>query len=183
MINRRLVWYLESHNLLTHVQGGFRSRCITIDHLVRFETFCREAFIYNQDLVSDILETPSYFVLPPWCIKPPNIVLDLVHLKKDCTDASVYQQIFMEIRDRYRDYIPVNTDGSWDGNYVAHATVYPSIFTAENWAIIKAVEEIKHSGNEISIYFPLSWSMLLLSEALLHSIIASYKNVFVPAKS
>ena len=20
---------------------------------------------------SDILETPSYFVLPPWCIKPP----------------------------------------------------------------------------------------------------------------
>ena len=45
----------------------------------------------------DILETPSYFVLPPWCIKPPKIVLDLVHLKKDCTDASVYQQLFMEI--------------------------------------------------------------------------------------
>ena len=32
---------------------------------------------------SDILETPSYFVLPPWCMKPPKIVLDLVHLKKD----------------------------------------------------------------------------------------------------
>ena len=32
---------------------------------------------------SDILETPSYFTLPPWCIKPPKIVLDLVHLKKD----------------------------------------------------------------------------------------------------
>ena len=31
---------------------------------------------------SDILETPSYFILPPWCIKPPKIVLDLVHLKK-----------------------------------------------------------------------------------------------------
>ena len=30
--------------------------------------------------VSDILETPSYFVLPPWCIKPPKLVLDLVHL-------------------------------------------------------------------------------------------------------
>ena len=30
---------------------------------------------------SDILETPSYFILPPWCIKPPKIVLDLVHLK------------------------------------------------------------------------------------------------------
>ena len=30
--------------------------------------------------LSDILETPSYFILPPWCIKPPKIVLDLVHL-------------------------------------------------------------------------------------------------------
>ena len=46
---------------------------------------------------SDILETLSYFVLPLWCIKPPKIVLDLVHLKKDRTDASVYQQLFMEI--------------------------------------------------------------------------------------
>ena len=32
---------------------------------------------------SDILETPSYFTLPPWCIKPPKIVLDLVRLKKN----------------------------------------------------------------------------------------------------
>ena len=66
--------------------------------------------------LSDISETPSYFTLPPWCIKPPNIVLDLVHLKKDQTDASIYQQLFMEIRDRYRDDIPVYTDGSRDGN-------------------------------------------------------------------
>ena len=55
--------------------------------------------------LSDILETPSYFIAPPWCIKPRKIVLDLVHLKKDRTDASIYQQLFMEIRDRYRDYI------------------------------------------------------------------------------
>ena len=112
---------------------------------------------FNIEL-SDILETPSYFILPPWCIKPPNIVLDLVHLKKDRTDASIYQQLFMEIRDRYRDYIPVYTDGSRDGNAVACATVFPSntvismrlpdsasVFTAEVWAIIKALEQIKDS--------------------------------------
>ena len=52
MINRRLVWYLESHKLLTNVQRGFRSKRSTVNHLVRFETFCREAFIHNQDLVS-----------------------------------------------------------------------------------------------------------------------------------
>ena len=38
MINRRLVWYLESHNLLINVHCGCRSRCSTIHHLVRFET-------------------------------------------------------------------------------------------------------------------------------------------------
>ena len=47
MINRRLVWYLESHNLLTNVECGFTSRRSTIEHLVRFETF-----IHNQHLVS-----------------------------------------------------------------------------------------------------------------------------------
>ena len=64
----------------------------------------------------------------------------------------------MEIRDRYRDYIPVYTDGSQDGNSAACTTVFPSntvvsmrlsdsasIFTAEIWAIIKDIEEIKYS--------------------------------------
>ena len=46
-------------------------------------------------------------MLPPWCVKPPKIVLDLVHVMKDRTDASVYKQLFMAIRERYRDYIPV----------------------------------------------------------------------------
>ena len=85
-------------------------------------------------------------------------MLDLVHLKKDRTDASVYQQLFMEIRDRYRDHIPVYTDGSRDGNSVACVTVFPSdnvismrlpdlasVFTAEVWAIIKALEQMKDS--------------------------------------
>ena len=32
----------------------------------------------------------------------------------------------MEIRDRYCDYIPVNTDGLRHGNFVACATAFPS---------------------------------------------------------
>ena len=39
---------------------------------------------------SHILESPLYFVLPSWCIKLLNIVLNLMHLKKDRIDASVY---------------------------------------------------------------------------------------------
>ena len=123
--------------------------------------------------LSDILETPSYFISPPWCIKPPKIVLELVHLKNDRTDASIYQQLFMEIRDRYRDYILVYTDGSQDGNVVACATVFPSntviymrlpdsasVFTAEVWAIIKALEQIKDSNASKYIVFTDSLSCL-----------------------
>ena len=82
---------------------------------------------------------------------------------------SIYQQLFMEIRDRYRDHIPVYTDGSRDGNAVACATVFPSntvismrlpdsasVFTAEVWAIIKALEQIKISTASKYIVFRVS---------------------------
>ena len=52
MINNRLVWYLEKHKLLSSVQCGFRRNCSTTDHLVRFETFVREAFIQWQHAVA-----------------------------------------------------------------------------------------------------------------------------------
>ena len=74
----------------------------------------------------DIMETPSYFILPPWYIKPPTILFDLVHLKKNHTDALVYKQHFLEIKNNYSDFIHVYTDGSRDGNAVASATVFPS---------------------------------------------------------
>ena len=74
-------------------------------------------------------------------------------------DASIFEPPFLEIRDRYRDHIPVYTDGSRDGNSVACATVFPSdtefsmrlpdsasIFTAEIWAINKALDEIKNAS-------------------------------------
>ena len=64
-------------------------------------------------------------MLPPWYIKPPKIVLNLVHLKKDHIDAYIYQKLLSEILERYRDYISVNTDGSRDRNFVAYAAVFP----------------------------------------------------------
>ena len=85
----------------------------------------------------------------------------------------VYQQLFMKIRARYRDHIPVNTDGSRDGNSVACDTVFPSdtvismrlpesasIFTAEVWAVIKAPEQIKDSVVSKYIIFTDSLSSL-----------------------
>ena len=52
MINDRFVWYLESNNILTNIQCGFRKRRSTLDHLVRLESFIRDAFLNKQEVVS-----------------------------------------------------------------------------------------------------------------------------------
>ena len=52
MVNERLVWYLEKNGLLAKQQCGYRAGRCTTDHLVRLETFVRDAFIKNQHLVA-----------------------------------------------------------------------------------------------------------------------------------
>ena len=52
MINRQLVWYLESNNLITKVQSGFRAKRSTNDNLVRMETFICDAFIKREHIVA-----------------------------------------------------------------------------------------------------------------------------------
>ena len=52
MVNRRLVWFIESNNLFTNFQCGFRSRISTMDHVVRLQTSIREAIIQKQHLLA-----------------------------------------------------------------------------------------------------------------------------------
>ena len=55
MINDRLVWFLESNNLISGNQGGFRKNYSTNDHLVRLESFIRDAFIKKEHSVAIFL--------------------------------------------------------------------------------------------------------------------------------
>ena len=52
MINTRLIWYLESNNLISSIQSGFRSERSTNDNLIRLETFIRDAFIKKEHVVA-----------------------------------------------------------------------------------------------------------------------------------
>ena len=52
MINTPLVWYLESNNLISPVQSGFRTERSTNDNLIRLETFIRDAFIKKEHVVA-----------------------------------------------------------------------------------------------------------------------------------
>ena len=51
MVNARLIWYLENNKLITGYQPGFRSQRSPMDHLIRLETFIREASIKKEHLV------------------------------------------------------------------------------------------------------------------------------------
>ena len=55
MVNDRLVWVLESKKLLSKFQCGFRKDHSTLDHLVRFEHFIREAFAKKETSFGSIL--------------------------------------------------------------------------------------------------------------------------------
>ena len=52
MVNKRLIWFIESNNLYTNSQCGFRSQRSTMDHVVRLETSIREANIQRQHLIA-----------------------------------------------------------------------------------------------------------------------------------
>ena len=52
MINARLMWSLESQGLLSEKQCGFRKNHSTLDHLVRFETFIRKAFVKTEHVLT-----------------------------------------------------------------------------------------------------------------------------------
>ena len=52
MINKRLVWFLESNDLITKFQSGFRAERRINDNLVRLEKFIRDAFIKPEHVVA-----------------------------------------------------------------------------------------------------------------------------------
>ncbi len=52
MINARLIWFLESSDIISQFQNGFRWNRSTLDHLVRFETIVRDTFIKKEHLVA-----------------------------------------------------------------------------------------------------------------------------------
>ena len=52
MVNKSLIWFIESNNLFTNFQCDFRNRRSTMDHLVRLETSIWKAIIQKQHLIA-----------------------------------------------------------------------------------------------------------------------------------
>ena len=56
MVYNRMMWHLESIKALDKVQCGFRKNRSTVDHLVRFETFVRNALVNGDQVVSVLFD-------------------------------------------------------------------------------------------------------------------------------
>ena len=61
MVNDCLVWFLEKNQLIATVQSGFRKQRRTLDHLVRLDTFIREAFIRKEHAISIFFDLESAY--------------------------------------------------------------------------------------------------------------------------
>ena len=52
MVNERLIWFLDKKKIISKKQCGYRRNRSTADHLVRLETFIRDAFRYREHVVA-----------------------------------------------------------------------------------------------------------------------------------
>ena len=52
MVNERLVWYLDKNKIISKQQCGFRTNRSTVDHLIRLESFIRDAFRRKEHVVT-----------------------------------------------------------------------------------------------------------------------------------
>ena len=91
MINLRLTRFLESNNLLSNLQTGFRVKRSTIDQIVCIETLIREEFIKKEHLVAVLFDlekaydtTWSYGILKDFSLQG-RLPIFIKHFLEDWT--------------------------------------------------------------------------------------------------
>ena len=52
MVNHRLVWYLETNNLISNKQCGYKKKRGCIDHLTNLENYIRKGFIKKEHIIT-----------------------------------------------------------------------------------------------------------------------------------
>ena len=110
---------------------------------------------------------------PAWCMKPPEILLDLHSWKKSEANPHIFKDDFRKMQNRYKNYQQIYTDGSKENSKVGCAVISDnhsdmqripddsSIFTAEAKAIGLALDFISTcDANNKFIIFSDSLSVL-----------------------
>lgn len=61
IINKRLLWYLEQHHLISEVQNGFRPNRSTSDGITHLHTEATQAFVNGQSLIAVFFDLKRAF--------------------------------------------------------------------------------------------------------------------------
>lgn len=116
---------------------------------------------------------------PPWILSPLKFNVELSRFRKEDTAPIVFRQMARDLLREYRYYERIFTDGSVGEDRTGCAVVSgnqkdlfrlidgASIFTAEKYAILKALESVKHSSKR---------RFLIVSDSL--SVISSLRSMY-----
>lgn len=61
MVNKRLVWFLDTHSLIADIQCGSRRGRSAVDHLVRVSTYIQDGFVLRQHTVGLLFDIKSAY--------------------------------------------------------------------------------------------------------------------------
>ena len=92
-------------------------------------------------------------IYPPWTFNNSVIIRSLQYYSKTSTTIDTYKQLFLEIKNKYRHYNFIYTDGSKTQNHVGYSVtttdhtlkistlpLYSTVYTAEIIAILEAIK-------------------------------------------
>ncbi|GBN50109.1 hypothetical protein AVEN_154704-1 [Araneus ventricosus] len=155
-----LHYYFKIQSNSNHPFHDFKLRPFLLRLQNARKSFIPVFFTRVQDILYDINllhlhvtpEPKSNF--PPWGIPVVQFLNPFQTFIKSDTADIIYQQIFIEHRQEYDDFIAIYTDGSKSADHVSFAVVFPnttfsfklhsscSVFTAEIAAVLLALEKI-----------------------------------------
>ena len=113
---------------------------------------------------SDVIPS-SIPTTPPWLLTRPAVNFTLYCLDKSNTFPEIFKHRFYELCHEFKNYYRIFTDGSKEGNRVAAAVVHrdntkcvrlpdtANIFRAELYALLLAIDVIRHSKEKNFVIF------------------------------
>ncbi|GBN66475.1 hypothetical protein AVEN_156343-1, partial [Araneus ventricosus] len=173
-----LHYYFKIQSNSNHPFHDFKLRPFLIRLQNARKSFIPVFFTRVQDILNDLNllhlhvtpEPKSNF--PPWGIPVVQFLNPFKTFIKSDTAGIIYQQIFIEHRQEYNDFIAIYTDGSKSSDHVSFAVIFPnttfsfklhpscSVFTAEIAAVLLALEKISDCLERKFIIYTDSLSVL-----------------------
>ncbi|GBO04048.1 hypothetical protein AVEN_124230-1 [Araneus ventricosus] len=173
-----LHYYFRIQSNTNHPFHDFKQRPFLLRLQDARKSFIPVFFTRVHDILSDfnllyLHVTPQpKTTFPPWGIPVVQFLNPFQTFIKSDTADIIYQQIFIEHRQEYDDFIAIYTDGSKSADHVSFAVVFPnttfsvklhsscSVFTAETAAVLLALEKISDCLERKFIIYTDSLSVL-----------------------